>query len=135
MSAVLVMMKLLQVYPPLIALVPASRVFAGTVVQEEMLPAISVREISRNEFATVAQAEASSLIQARIQVTVHAKDYSNMKAILLAAKLGPGIHTGVIGGVKVRSVRRDDVGPDLSDDDAGIYRQSRDFMVRYIEPT
>lgn len=134
MSAVLVMMKLLQAYPPLIALVPASRMFAGTVVQEEVLPAIGVREISRNEFPTVSQAEASSLIRARVQVTVHAKDYRNLKDILLAAKLGPGVQSGVIGGVRVRSVRRDDVGPDLSDDDAGIYRQSRDFMVRYIEP-
>lgn len=134
MSAVVVMMKLLQAYQPLLALIPASRVFAGTIAQEETLPAISVREISRNEFPTVSQAEASSLIQARIQVTVHARDYRTMKAVLLAAKLGSGVHTGVIGGIRVRSVRRDDVGPDLSDDAAGIYRQSRDFMVRYIEP-
>ena len=134
MNGVHVMMALLRAHQPLVALVPASRVFAGTVQQEEVLPAIGVSEISRKEFDTVSKAEASSLIRARIQITVHAKDYRSLKDVLLAAKLGAGVHTGVIGGVKVRSVIRGDVGPDLSDDDAGIYQQSRDFMVRYIEP-
>lgn len=134
MNGVHVMIKLLQAHQPLLALVPTSSVFAGTVRQGEQLPAIGVTEISRNEFATVSKTEASSLIQARIQITVHAKDYRNLKAVLLASKLGPGVHTGVIGGVKVRSVIRGDVGPDLSNEDAGIYQQSRDFMVRYIEP-
>lgn len=135
MSAVLVIVKLLQTHQRLLDLVPADRVFSGTVPQQGQLPAIGVTEISRNEFATVSRMEASSLIKARVQITVHAKDYRQLKTVLLATKLGPGVHSGVIGGVKVRSVVRGDVGPDLSNDDAGIYEQSRDFMVSYIEPS
>ena len=134
MNGVHVMMTILRARQPLVALVPAARIFAGTVPQNAELPAIGVTEIGRNGFQTLANAEPGTLVRARIQVTVHAKNYLSQKAVILAAKLGPGVHTGVIGGVKVRSVIRGDVGPDLSDEDAGIYQQSRDFMVSYIEP-
>ena len=53
--------------------------------------------------------------------------------MLQAAKLGPGAHTGTVAGVEVRSVMRDVVGPDMVDDGAGIYQQSRDFKVVYVE--
>ena len=115
-------------------MIPSEKIFSGDVPQRTGLPAIGVKEVSRNEFKTISAGEATTLVTARIQVTVHAKNYLSQKSVLLAAKLGPGVHTGRIAGVKVRSVRRGDVGPDFSDDSAGIYQQSRDFMVTYIEP-
>ena len=135
MSSVKVLRALLQAYPPVTSLVPSERVIAGTVPQESELPAIGIKEISRNEFATVARAEKRVLVRSRVQVTVYAKSYPEQKAVLLAAKLGPGVHTGVVAGVTVRSVVRDEVGPDLSEEDAEIFEQSRDFFVSYIEPT
>lgn len=134
MSGVLVILALLRAHQPLLALVEAKSMMAGTVRQGEPLPAIGIKEVSRNEFPTVSRAEKSTLVRARVQVTVHAKNYPGQKALVLAAKLGMGVYSGVIAGVKVRSVLRLDVGPDFSDDDAGIYQQSRDFMVTYIEP-
>lgn len=134
MSAVAVMVALLRAHQPLTALVPAASIMAGTVPQKDPLPAIGVTEVSRNEFPTVSRAEKSTLVRARVQVTVHAKNYPSQKALVLAAKLSMGVSSGVIAGVKVRSVLRLDVGPDFSNDDAAIYQQSRDFMVTYIEP-
>jgi hypothetical protein len=135
MSAVKVMRALLQANSAVVALVPLERVVAGIVPQESELPAIGIKEIGRNEFATVARAEKRVLVRSRVQVTVYAKSYPEQKAVLLAAKLGPGVHTGVVAGVTVRSVVRDKVGPDLSEEDAEIFEQSRDFFVSYIEPT
>lgn len=135
MSAVKVIRALLQAHPAVVVLVPLERVFAGTVPQESELPAIGVKEIGRNEFATVARAEKRALVRSRVQVTVYAKSYPEQKAALLAAKLGPGVHAGVVAGVAVRSVVRGEVGPDLSEEDAEIFEQSRDFIVSYIEPT
>lgn len=135
MSAVKVMRALLHAYPAVVALVPLERVVAGTVPQESELPAIGIKEIGRNEFATVARTEKRVLVRSRVQVTVYAKSYPEQKAVLRAANLGPGVHTGVVAGVTVRSVVRGEVGPDLSEEDAGIFEQSRDFMVSYIEPT
>lgn len=133
MNGVVVMRTLLLAYGPVAALV-SDKVFAGTIPQGDILPAIGIKEISRTEQATVANDGPATLVTARIQVTVYSKSYPAQKALLLAAKLGAGVHTGEIAGVTVRSVLRDIVGPDMSDEDAGIFEQSRDFKVAYIEP-
>lgn len=133
MNAVVVMRALLMAYAPITSIV-GQQVFAGDIPQGATLPAISIREISRIEQLTASLAQPTVLVTARVQVTVHAKSYPDQKALLMAAKLGPGGHTGTISGVAVRSVLRDIVGPDMSDPDAGIYDQSRDFKVAYIEP-
>jgi hypothetical protein len=134
MSAVSVMVALLQAHSPLLAFVEPENIVAGTVAQGARLPAIGVREISAIEEQTVDGNEPGALVRARVQVTVHAKSYPAQKALIAATKLGSGAHSGVIAGVTVRSVLRDLVGPDLSDDDAEIYEQSRDFKIVFIEP-
>jgi hypothetical protein len=135
MSAVKVMRALLLAHPALAALLPADSIVAGTVPQATVLPAIGIKEVSSNEFLTVAQREPGTLVRSRVQVTVYAKSYPEQKRLLQAVKLGPGIYAGIIAGVPVRSVRRGDVGPDFSDEGAGIYEQSRDFFVSFIEPS
>lgn len=132
MSAVSIVRALLVAHAPVAALVPADRIVAGN-VPEGPLPAIGIREVSGIEQDTVARA-ANSLITARVQVTVYAKSYPQQKAILKAAKLGAGVHTGVIAGYVVRSVLRDAIGPDLGDPAVPTYEQSRDFKVAFIEP-
>lgn len=130
MNAVAVMRELLLAHPPVTALV-GDNVSAGD-VNYEQVPAIGLREISRREADTVARS--SRMVTARVQVTVYAKTYPDQKELLQAARLGDGVFTGTIAGVEVRSVLRDNVGPDLSDPDARIYEQSRDFIVTYLEP-
>lgn len=133
MNAVIIMRTLLTAWQPVQDLV-ADRVIAGDVPEDEGLPAIGLKEISRNDQDTVARAGAATLVRARVQVTVYAKTYPQQKQLLDAAKLGPGAHAGTIASVQVRSVLRDAVGPDMGDAAAGIYEQSRDFIVTYLEP-
>lgn len=130
-SAVFIMRALLAAHEPLTALVPASRIFSGDV--DAPLPAIGIREISGVEADTVART-GKSLVTARVQVTVYATGYVEQKAILKAAKLGPGTHTGQIAGYDVRSVLRDSVGPDMGSPDLPSFEQSRDFKITFIEP-
>ncbi|NIA00819.1 hypothetical protein [Massilia sp. CCM 8734] len=132
MSAVAIMRVLLVAHAPLIALVPAARILAGA-VPSGALPAIGITEISGNEQDTVART-GNSLVTSRVQVTVYAASYPQQKAVLKAARLGAGVHTGLIAGYAVRSVMRDLVGPDMGDDTIPTFEQSRDFMVTYIEP-
>lgn len=134
MNGVLVMLTLLKAHAPLVDLVPVDSMVAGTVPQGDPLPAIGVSEVGRNDFQTLAQDEGRTLVRARIQVTAYTKDYGLLKDIIQAAKLGSGTHAGIVAGAKVRSVRRLGVGPDLSDEAADIFEQSRDFMVTYLEP-
>ena len=133
MSAVKVIRALLAAHAPVLALVPAARIVAGTVPQGTPLPAIGLTEISRVEMPTVSLGQRAVQVTARVQVTVHASTYPNQKAVLQAAKLGAGAHTGTVAGVEVRSVMRDVVGPDMADDAAGVYQQSRDFKVVFVE--
>lgn len=134
MDAVAVMRELLLAHDPLTALV-GDRVIAGTVPMSAVTPvAIGLTEISRYDADTVSRSGPSTLVTARVQVTVYATKYPAMKAALNAARLGPGVFTGMIAGVEVRSVLRDNVGPDLSDEEPGIAEQSRDFLVTYLEP-
>ena len=133
MSAVDVVRALLMAHAPVRALVDARNIVLGTVPQGAPLPAIGIREISQLELDTVSLGQAAVLVRARVQVTVMTKSYASQKAVLLAAKLSPGAHTGEIAGIAVRSVIREPVGPDLKDDDAGIFQQSRDFIVTYVE--
>lgn len=133
MSAIKVIRALLVAHAPVLALVPAGRIVAGTVPQGMPLPAIGLTEISRTELPTASLVQRAVQVTARVQVTVHAASYPDQKAVLQAARLGAGAHTGTVAGVTVRSVMRDVVGPDMSDDDAGLYQQSRDFKVVFVE--
>jgi hypothetical protein len=134
MDAVAVMRALLLAHAPLTDLV-GDRIIAGTVPLSAVTPvAVGLTEVGRNDADTVAREGATTLVTARVQVTVYATTYPAMKAALNAARLGSGVFTGVIAGLQVRSVLRDSVGPDLSDEEPGIAEQSRDFMVTYIEP-
>lgn len=133
MSAIKVIRALLAAHAPVLALVPAARIVAGTVPQGTPLPAIGLTEISRVELPTVSLGQRAVQVTARVQVTVHASAYPEQKAVLQAARLAPGAHTGTVAGVAVRSVMRDVVGPDMTDDEAGVYQQSRDFKVVFVE--
>ncbi|WP_409266812.1 hypothetical protein [Massilia sp. BHUDP2] len=130
MNAVLVMRELLLGHPPVVALV-GENVTAGD-IDYNQVPAIGLSEISRREQDTVGRT--SRMVIARVQVTVHAKDYAAQKELLHATRLGDGVFTGTVAGVEVRSVLRDTVGPDLGDPAADLYQQSRDFIVTYLEP-
>lgn len=134
MDAVAVMRALLLAHAPLTDLV-GDRIIAGAVPLSAVTPAaVGLTEVGRNEADTVSRSGPSTLVTARVQATVYATEYPAMKAALKAARLGPGVFTGMIAGVEVRSVLRDSVGPDLSDEEPGISEQSRDFIVAYLEP-
>lgn len=133
MNAITVMRAMLCARAPLAALVSPDDVVAGT-VQQGVAPAVGISELSRVETPTVSRNSSCVLVRARVQVTVYAKSYPQQKELLAATSLGKGVHSGTIAGVVVRSILPAGVGPDFSNDDAGLYEQSRDFIVTYIEP-
>lgn len=126
------MRALLLAHPPVAALLNPASVVLGT-VPPGVIPAIGIKEISRTEFATVSRGEKRILVTTRVQVTVYAKSYAAQKELLDAAKLAPGTHRGTHAGTNVKSVLRDVVGPDFTDDDVKLFEQSRDFMVTHTE--
>lgn len=134
MSDVKVIRALLVAHAPLVALVPAARIFSGTVPQNTTLPALSINSISNVERQKVADDSTRTMMRSRTQVTVHAKSYPEQKALIQL--VGQAIKGGrrTVAGVLVANVLRDVIGPDLGDPAVGTFEQTRDFRVVYYEP-
>jgi hypothetical protein len=135
MSGVIAIRSLLANNAALIAAVPASKIMAGVIPINTVLPAIGISHISTVERKTVAMNNAEVMATERVQVTVEAKSYADQKSILeLVRKACPNTH-GTVNGIAVDSILPEIAGPDLRDDDLLIFVQSRDFIVKFIEST
>lgn len=144
MSGVAIVRNLLAHYAPLLALVPEGKIFAGHIPQGTALPAVGVTEVYASEIRATTRNAATKTSRTRIQVTVWTSGstnpgaaYTQMKKILGAAALGPGVHTHIFQGAgfayNVKAVEPDGIGPEIPPDDSKIYEQSRDFMVTFAE--
>lgn len=133
MSAVKVIRYLLANNANLIAAVPVAKIMAGEIPLNTVLPAIGVNEISTVERPTVAMNTATVLATSRVQVTVMSKTYDEQKSILALVRKACPVSRGTVNGVAVDSIIPDIAGPDLRDDAAGIFFQSRDFIVKFQE--
>lgn len=134
MSGTKVVRALLVGAPAATTLVPAEKIVIGNVKIGTPLPAIGIKQISLVPLGAIdAQAE-FALVVSRVQVTVEAKDYASMCALISAVRKACNYQRGAIAGVNVVSVLRDIEGPDPDENDAQIYDQVIDFKVTYHEP-
>jgi len=133
MSSVSVIRRLLVADAALTAVVPSARIFAGDVPLGTGLPAIAIFDTSDVPRNTISMKEVKRKAFGRVQVTVYTATYPQKKAILKLVRQAARNQYGVVGSTMVLSVLPDIVGPDLDDDEAKIYTQSRDFKVTYIE--
>lgn len=132
MSGVSAVRYLLAANGPLVAVVPAAKIFVGVVPLNTVLPAIGVTSISGVPHLTAAMVESGRIQSDRVQVTVHAKTYQTSITALVRAAL-PN-QSGTVNSVKLDSILPDGEGPDLYDDAAVIYERSQDFIVRWHRP-
>lgn len=136
MSAVAIVRSLLANYAPLLALVPAERIYVGAAPQYTTFPIVSVTRIYGDEIKTIARRQGGKTMWTRVQVTVLAKDpggYALSERILKAVALGRGVHTGQVLSYYVKSILPQGEGPDLPVGDDKIHEKSRDFMVTFSE--
>lgn len=134
MSGVAIIANLLANSGVLTAAVPASRIGAGNIAMNTDLPAVGVKQISATRNTLVDASTTGRMVTERVQVTAFAKTYAEQKTLVrlvVCALANPGRTT--IAGFAVDSVIPDIEGPDLEDDDAEVYQQSHDFMVRWHE--
>lgn len=118
----------------LTALVPVARIYPGLVAQDAALPAIAFSGISDVLLPTVSAYPGVELRRSRVSVTVLATDYPSIKALISEVIKACNYQRGAIAGLSVISVLRDLIGPDLRDDDRGVYRQSVDLVVTFQTP-
>lgn len=131
MSDVKVIRYLLANSAPLTAVVNAEKIVAGEVPQGTPMPAVFVQH--RSGVWSKEVSGQGRLCRARVQVTVMAASYAQQKQIMRLVCAAVPRTRGVIAGVNVDSILREDDGPDFSNSDAGIFLQAQDFMVLYNE--
>lgn len=117
----------------LLSVVPAALIVSGVIPLDSVLPAVCVNHISSFERNTVAMSESAAMATARVQVTVQAKTYAEQKSVLDLVRRALPNTRGIVNGVDVDSILPDVEGPDLRDDIAEIFMQSRDFIVKFLE--
>lgn len=115
----------------LTAVVPAARIQAGVLPQGTALPCISVTLISGTTLNQVAQS--SGLHTDRVQITVDAASYPQVRQILALCRAALPYTRGTVNSIACDSIVPDIEGPDGFDDLLKSYFQSQDYIVTWSE--
>jgi len=132
MHGVIAVRSLLVADTRVTALVPVARIAAGMLPQGTDLPArslMSVSSVDRNVPAPGSQRPVTE----RVQVTVLARTYPEVKAILAAVRNAAADQMPAIDGLTDVTVHTDSAGPDFLDEETGIHMQTQDFRVSFNE--
>ena len=113
------------------AVVADEKIYPGYIPLNTALPAIAYNSISA--FPTKEIGMSNMLKTVRIEVTVQTKSYSQQKSVMQLIRAACDAKQGTISGVDVDSCLADLEGPDMRDDDAGIYMQTQDFIIKFRE--
>lgn len=118
---------------PLVAVVPTARIVAGPVPQASALPAISIEQISSVRATTMLTDMSVQLWRARVQVNVIAATYPSMRSTLALVRAALPRSRGTVNGVYVESVLVESEGPDMADEESGVFLGSVDVNVTFNE--
>jgi len=132
MNGVIVVRSLLAGETRVTALVPEARIAAGMLPQGTNLPAISLMSVSSVDRNIPAPGPKRRVTE-RVQLTVLAASYRQVKAILAAVRRAAADHMPTIDGLFDVTVHTDSVGPDFLDEETGIHIQSQDLRVSFNE--
>ena len=116
----------------LTAVVPAARIQAGVLPQGTPIPYISVTQVSGVDPAKQV-AKSSGLHTDRVQITVDAASYPQVRQILALCRAALPYTRGTVNGIACDSIVPDIEGPDGFDDLLKSYFQSQDYMVTWSE--
>lgn len=131
MSGTAIIRYKLAQHAALTAVVPATRIQAGVLPQGTALPCISVTQVSGTTLNQVAQS--SGLHTDRVQITVDAASYPQVRHILALCRAALPYTRGTINGIACDSIVPDIEGPDGFDDLLKSYFQSQDYIVTWSE--
>lgn len=119
------------------ALVPPERIYPVRLpqtVQTSAQPALVIARVSSVQVPVLSATSVPRLSRDRVQVTAIGADYVQLTALCQALDAACTFARGLVAGVQVITTERALVGPDLFDDERGVYTRGTDFLVLYEEP-
>lgn len=132
MNGVIAVRTLLVTDNGMTALVPPARIAAGMLPQGTDLPAISLMSVSSVD-RNIPAPGPKRWVTERVQVTVLAATYRQVKAILAAVRKAAADQMPIIDGLFDVTVHTDSAGPDFLDEETGIHMQTQDLRVSFNE--
>ena len=132
MNGVIAVRTLLVTDTGMTALVPPARIASGMLPQGTDLPAISLMSVSSVDRNIPAPGPKRRVTE-RVQVTVLAATYRQVKAILAAVRKAAADQMPTIDGLFDVTVHTDSAGPDFLDEETGIHMQTQDLRVSFNE--
>ena len=132
MNGVIAVRTLLVTDTGMTAIVPPARIAAGMLPQGTDLPAISLMSVSSVDRNIPAPGPKRRVTE-RVQVTVLAATYRQVKAILAAVRKAAADQMPTIDGLFDVTVHTDSAGPDFLDEETGIHMQTQDLRVSFNE--
>lgn len=127
MSAEKVVYNLLSTNAALKLIVPTARMFAGVVPIGATYPALCYNLVSSSDITAIGLTTIKS--RSRIQVTVVAKSYPDVKALADKVRIACNLKRGTFNGVVTDSVIMDNIGADYRDDETGVFYSTVDFNI------
>lgn len=138
-----VMMALLRANATVLATVGASPqgIYFSRMAENAPFPALVLETVSGQLVTPINATAGMQLLATRIQVNALARTVLQCKQLLDYARIALEFQSGVInatlGGatvpVTVQGIWREAIGPDLKDDELGVYVQSHDYVVMHFE--
>lgn len=116
----------------LTALVPATRIIAGVLPQGTAIPGIALQSISKDD-RNIPSPGTYRMVRERVQVTVLASDYPSQQQILRAVRGAAADKFPTVTGLIRVTIHTMAAGPDIINEEAGIYIGTQDFSVTYSE--
>jgi hypothetical protein len=124
-----IVVTLLKASPALVAHVPVASMYPGHIPQSAPLPALAYSNVSDTDRDTISGKEATVVEIGRVQVTVAAADYPTKELLIGLVRRACANKRGLISGMVVSNVRYAGTGPDLDNEDVGIYGRTLDLLV------
>lgn len=128
MSGVAVIGELLFAHPPVLAIVSEQSIKPGPLPQSSPLPGFSVALISSVD-RNIPHPGAMRRVTDRVQVTAIARSHEELEPLLKLARAACADRIGDFAGYTAVTVHTDSQGPDLVDEQTGIFARSQDFRV------
>ena len=116
----------------LTALVPESRITAGILPQGSNLPAIALMSISGVD-RNILKPGSRRQVTERVQVSVLAATYPAAKAMMRVVRATAADQMPTVKGIENVVVHTDAAGPDFTDPKTGIFIQTQDLRVSFLE--
>lgn len=109
------------------------KIYPGLIPQNTTIPAVSYELISSVDIPPINAQAGGVILRSRVQVSVLARTYAEVKTIQEAIRPALLFKSGLIAGVQVNAITRELIGSDERDDESGLYMQGVDFLLIHEE--